>query len=875
MRYLLSLVFSFIIAEASFSQGIPGIAYPGKGTINPMNGSGTLGQTYNQSECGLNYARASQLVQTRSQAALFNTNGTGLPTTLAITGIPSCATILRAYVWYNVSYQTGTPPATTVNITNPSAATANFPATNIGQHVHKAWGETGSVVYRADVTTNVGGNGTYNIDITGLSNKNWEVDGVTLMIIYKDNSATYQGSLILWDGAYTCGGGIGGCNFTRTMTGISACGNSTTANAFLVVSDMQTSGINPPQHNSTLNGNTAAYSNDFYNFDIVNTNVTSGQATASFGTNANNGSDCFCWSLMGLYYQTTSCVTCVPAAISITVTPTAASCGQANGSAVASASGAPAPYTYSWSTGATSTSVSNLAGGSYSVSVTDATGCSVSQTFTITNSVGPAVTFSTTPALCNGGTTGTATAIASGGTAPYTFGWVIAPVQATATASSLAAGTYSVVVSDASGCSATYTVAVTEPTALTATTTVVDATCFGNSDGSATAGPSGGAGTYSYSWTPSGQNTQTASALAAGNYTVTVTDANGCTVEVSSVINQSAAVTSTATVVNNVSCYGSTDGSAISNASGGLAPYSYVWSPTAQNTQAATGFSAGIYSVTVTDANGCKDIQSVTITEPAAMSLPTSSTLASCGTSDGTATVSPAGGVGPYTYLWLTTPAVQVTQTAVNLSSGTYSVIVTDANGCFQSQGVVVSGGVPPVADFTFSPEIVSLENPTVDFLDASSGVISVWSWSFGDPISGGKDSSMLQNPSHVYSDTGVYCITLIVYDTSGLCSDTAVKCLKVEPQSTFYVPNTFTPNKDGKNEIFFAYGTYLADFKMYVFDRWGNLIFESNDIYKGWDGSVDNNGDTVQEDVYVWKIKYADSLGAEHHHIGHVTIVR
>lgn len=871
MRKLYTAVVCSLIFTGAFAQGTPGACGGGckGGSIDPMNGNGTLGQTYKNSDCGLNYVQASQLTQTRSQPN-FNTNGTGLPTTLSITGIPACPTILRAYVWYTVSYQTTLPASSSVVINS-----TGVPAIKIGQHGQKCWGEAGTVVFRADVTANITapGNGNYTIDITGLTNKNWQVDGVTLMIIYKDNSATYRGSMVLWDGANTCS--TGGCTINQTMTGIAACGASTTAQAFLIVSDMQTASINPPQHNSTLNGATAPYPNDFYNFDVVNTTVTSGQASANYGTAANNGSDCFCWSLMGLYYQTTSCTTCVPAAVSVTVVPTPASCAANNGSAIATASGAPPPYSYSWSTGETAAMISNLAPGTYSVSVTDGTGCTSTQTFAITSSTGPSVTFTATPSLCSGGSSGTASANPTGGTPPYVFGWVTTPVQTTPTASGLAAGTYSVLVADASGCSATYTVDVTEPTALTATTSVVDATCFGSADGSATAGASGGTGPYTYSWSPSGQIAPTATGLLAGNYAVTATDANGCTFTATCTINQSVSLTSIATVLNNASCMGSSDGSAISNPSGGLPPYTYAWSPSAQNTQTATGFAAGSYTVVVTDGNGCTDAQVVTITEPAPMSLPTTTTMASCGMADGSATVNPSGGVAPYTYLWLTTPAVQVTQTANNLAAGTYSVIVTDANGCFQSQSVVVLGGIPPVADFFLSPEVVSLENPTIYFSDASTGVVADWHWNFGDPNSGTNDSSSTQNPSHVYSDTGTFCATLIIFDPSGLCSDTIVKCLKVEPVSTFYIPNTFTPNHDGKNELFMGYGTYIAEFHMYVFDRWGNLIFESDDINKGWNGSVGNKGEIVQEDVYVWKVRLIDSVKREATYVGHVTIVK
>ncbi len=684
------------------------------------------------------------------------------------------------------------PPATSVVINSVSV-----PSVNVGQAGSKSWGELGTVVYRADVTTQIKApwNGNYSIDITGLTNKNSEVDGVTMIVIYKDNAATYQGSMILWDGARTCCS----CAFTETMTNVNACAGSTNAKGFLVVSDMQGT-ITPPQHLATINGSTKSYSNDFYNFNIDNTSVSGAQPTASFGTSApNTGADCYNWSLMGLYYQTTTCTTCVPTALSVSVSSTQSSCGQPNGSATASLSGAVAPYTFSWSTGASTSAIQNLPAGLYTVTVTDATGCSSVQTVSVLSSGNLTATVGSSTISCSANSAGSATITPTGGQGPFTYSWSTSPPQVTSVATGLSAGTYSVQISDASGCTATYTVAV------------------------------------------SGLN----------------------------------AFTTSVSVLNNVSCNGGSDGEAIATTSGGLSPFSYFWTPTGNNTQVVSGLAAGSYSVTVTDGNGCTSVMPITIAEPPAIQLPTITLMASCGASDGVATVNPSGGNPPYSYLWLTQPSVQVTPTASGLAAGNYSVIVTDANGCFQNQMVTISGTKPPVADFSLSSDVISLENPQVYFTDLSTGGVGSWYWSFGDPLSGADDSSSLQHPDHIYSDAGLFCATLIVVDTSGSCSDTTTKCVKVEPETTFYIPNSFTPNFDGVNEVFQAYGTNIQEFQMWIFDRWGNLIFETNDIQKGWDGTVKNKGNIVQEDVYVWKVRFTDGFGREHFYVGHVNMIK
>ena len=479
-----------------------------------------------------------------------------------------------------------------------------------------------------------------------------------------------------------------------------------------------------------------------------------------------------------------------------------------------------------------------------------------------------AVTATSTPASC-AGNTGTATATPTGGNPPYTYTWIPSG-QTTPTATGLAAGNYSVTVVDASGCfNATTTVTVSGGGSFTTTSSQVNVTCFGGNNGSATISPAGGNAPYTYSWSPSGGAASTAAGITAGNYTVTVTDASGCVQTALYTITQPAAITSSITATTNVSCFGGHDGSATANASSGTAPYNYSWntSPSQAGTS-ANNLSAGTYTVTVTDSKGCTTSVTAVITQPPGMNLTSASTPASCGLSDGTATVNASGGQAPYTFMWLTTP-VQSNQTASNLSAGSYSIIVTDAKGCTQFAGSVVTGGLPPVANFIFSPETLSIGDPTAYFQDLSSSAFS-WSWNFGD-----GNSSILQNPSHAYPDTGSYCITLTVQDAGGNCIDSITKCLKVEAPPTFYIPNAFTPNSDGMNEMFLGMGTYIKEFEMLVFDRWGNKIFQSNDIHRGWNGKVKNTGDLIQEDVYVWKVKLIDYQEKEHLFLGHVSIVK
>jgi len=226
---------------------------------------------------------------------------------------------------------------------------------------------------------------------------------------------------------------------------------------------------------------------------------------------------------------------------------------------------------------------------------------------------------------------------------------------------------------------------------LTVTTSPSNSTC-GTSDGSIISTVSGGTSPYTYLWDdPGAQTSANAYSLAAGKYTVTVTDAGAATVVGSDIVNDTGAPTSTISSVTNVSCFGGSDGSATVAATGGTTPYTYLWSTTpAQTTATATGLSATTYNVSVTDGVGCISGVDTTLTEPADLIGTTSGSAATCnGNCDGTATVSVTGGVSPYTFLW-NDPLSQSTATAINLCAGTYTATTTDANGCIATSNYTV-----------------------------------------------------------------------------------------------------------------------------------------------------------------------------------------
>ncbi|HEY4798919.1 MAG TPA: SprB repeat-containing protein, partial [Bacteroidia bacterium] len=348
-----------------------------------------------------------------------------------------------------------------------------------------------------------------------------------------------------------------------------------------------------------------------------------------------------------------------------------------DGTISTNASGGSPGYLYNWSPGGSTTSmITGLCARNYSLTVTDAIGCAQTTTFVITNPPATTLSLSQTPPLCHGGSDGSLYVTPTGGTPPFSYSWNNG--QTTQNATGLLAGNYSVTATDDNGCVSTQTISLSQPTLLTSTPSHVNNVCNGGSKGSASVVVSGGSPPYSYTWS-NGATTAQISNLTSQTYSVTVTDDNNCTVTNTFSITQPGAFTSTTTHTN-ISCHGGNNGTASVNLGGGNAPFSYAWS-NGQTTSTSTGLIAGNYSVNVTDVNGCTANATVTITEPAAISLTTSVTPQTCNQGNGMAHAQITGGTASYTYNWSVTP-LQTTQTVTGLSTGNYSLTITDANGC-------------------------------------------------------------------------------------------------------------------------------------------------------------------------------------------------
>jgi gliding motility-associated-like protein len=358
--------------------------------------------------------------------------------------------------------------------------------------------------------------------------------------------------------------------------------------------------------------------------------------------------------------------------------------GENNGRAGIYISGGTMPFSYKWSDplGQTTKIATSLTAGLYTVTVTDFHGCSI-----VNNSVVPTptdllVTVSNlTGEKCAGVCEGTATVSATGGTPQYNISWSNPNVPpGTFAANSLCAGMYVITVTDSKGCSKTIQAAIPGITPINVQLTGKAPTCAGLLNGSVNSTVGGGVLPLTYKWS-NGATTQNIQSLTCGMYFLTVTDANSCT----KVDTVDLICPQTINIINSsaepVKCFGGSDGTASVLALGGSGNLTYLWSdPLQQITAQATGLTAGTYTLTITDGNGCTNSSTVVVPQANALTANFQATNISCfGGSNGKLLVQPNGGTGPYTYLWSNTATTNMIE---NLVAGNYSVTISDVNGC-------------------------------------------------------------------------------------------------------------------------------------------------------------------------------------------------
>ena len=549
-----------------------------------------------------------------------------------------------------------------------------------------------------------------------------------------------------------------------------------------------------------------------------------------------------------------------------------------NGQLSVSNTGGVAPYTYQWSTGGLNSSVSNLTSGVYSVTVTDANGCTENESLTVTEPTAISLQSTTTPIPCFGQANAVINVMATGGVAPYSYNWSNGAV--TGTISSLSPGTYTITITDSHLCIKDTTFIISQPPLLVATVAPVDTICIGQS-ATLNTQVTGGTPVYNYQWSNNTSGSSVSVNPANSTvYAVSITDANGCSVVVSNInVPVFSALSVILTVSDDTLCEGQSTLLSAMAGGGNGGPYVYTWNANTSNVTGFTGTPDSTFTYSVTISDGC------TVYQPQSQQLVVVHPLPEVKFSPlDTAGCNPVAAQFQFNgqttsgsvYSWQfgdNTTGAGANPSHIYMEDGSFdvSLTVTDMYGCIDSltQTNVVTVYPLPVAFYTTQPQQVSILHPLVQFLNESSGAVSAH-WEFGD----GTLSSFEWSPEHTFGDTGRYWVELISISNEG-CVDTFLNEIIVRGEVTFYVPNAFTPNNDGDNELFTGYGIGIQRADFFIFDRWGKMIYQSNSLEKGWNGTYYNNGDPCPEGTYVYLFKIYTGEPVPKEYTGRVSLVR
>ena len=552
--------------------------------------------------------------------------------------------------------------------------------------------------------------------------------------------------------------------------------------------------------------------------------------------------------------------------------------GSANGSANVQAVGGSGNYTYHWTpVGGNANVAVNLSSGYYKVSVTDINGCITYDSVFVDQPDLLTAIVTSLPVSCNGGNTGSASVVALGGTPVYTYSW--SPYGGTNfDAINLGAGGFTVMVTDINGCTTTSRTIVDQSTPLALNLATVPTICIGQSI-DLVAQVNGGVPPYQLLWnTADTGNSINVSPVVSTTYTVNVIDANNCVTDPATIDVNVYPPLSVSTLGHLPICDGATADIQAAGSGGNGGPYIYSWNEGSIIGDHPTVAPTNDSTFTVTLSDGCSPAVTQAV-DIIVYPLPdvdfTPHVIAGCTpvTVNFQNFFPVENGSIFYWDLQDNTLSNDTNPVHTYTIPGSYNISLTivTPEGCADTRTVnnAVTVYAYPVADFFQSSDQVSVFYPEITFTDNSANAIT-WQWDFGD----GQTISDILQPMHSYTDTGTYRVQLIVTSVGG-CIDTTYGLIRIEPEFTIFIPNSFTPNGNGVNDTFYGEGVGFVDYEMWIIDRWGKEIFHSNDKAQHWDGSYYSNDRMCQNDVYEYILNVHDYKGKLHRLIGHVTLVR
>ena len=514
--------------------------------------------------------------------------------------------------------------------------------------------------------------------------------------------------------------------------------------------------------------------------------------------------------------------------------------GEANGAIDISTNGGTAPYSFSWADGSTDEDRIGLVASGYALTVTDANGCTASTSATVGQPASLALSMVSTDVSAVGVCDGTATVTATGGTAPYDYEWSLPlPINAPSV-SGLCASNYTCKVEDTKGCEAIIALSIGQPSCDSFAIDVVttDVTCFGFGDGTADvviAG--GGVAPYSVHWS-SGSTGLTTDLLGPADYSVVVTDAEGCVDSTDFEIKEPALLQSSSVAID-ATCHGDANGAIDLTVFGGVGGYSFNWGdgPVVED---RIELEAGVYTVEITDANGCVVIQTAEVGQPDLLLLEAAVSDAQChGAAEGMIVVEPTGGNGDYSFDW----GFGDDQNYIaGVPAGNYTVTVTDRLGCAATSSYTVDQPDALVAQIEAE---VLFHGHHVSSWGGSDGTATVeviggvapytYQWSTG------AEGATIEGLT-----AGEYSV--LVIDANGC--ETWVTIRLTQPER-LAIPTGFSPNGDGWNDAFEIIGIdAYPDNRLMVFNRWGQKVYEESGYHNTWRGEH-TNGEKLPDATY------------------------
>ena len=541
--------------------------------------------------------------------------------------------------------------------------------------------------------------------------------------------------------------------------------------------------------------------------------------------------------------------------------------GNANGTATVTPAGGNGGYTYAWSGNISSTgSVSGLGPNIYYVTITDSKLCTVVDSVTITQpSLLAPFIVSLDSVLCYQGSNGGITVSAIGGSPPYSY-----DLDGSGTFGSsgvftgLSSGPHTVTVQDTHFCDSIISFFISQPALLVPSIRFTrNESCFQSCDGAIGIAVNGGVAPYTYSldgitYSP----VDSFISLCKGYDTIRVQDANGCIQTVLDSISEPTLLTMTLTDTIDPLCFGGTDGHIAVIAGGGTRPYLFTLDGgTPQSIDSFTNVTTGEHTVTATDSNGCSTSFILDLGQPSQVLTTATIIDDTCyGYADGSLVLTTTGGFGPYTYSWPQLPG-NTSNSATSLGAGSYTSVITDTHGCVETVTNTINQPAQPILNI-LPPDTILSYGDTIQ-------LVSVFGpSSLGAPLSylwtdTNSTLNCLTCPSpFMHSTDSINTYWLVVYYNNNFCADSVYRTIRVEQLDSFGMGDAFSPNGDGINDTYYVPVTNLSGvkhFHMDIFDRWGQLVYTTNDVTQGWDGTY--KGTPQPEGVYVvfFSIEYGE----------------